>query len=434
MLRKKNTNFERSKTTHQLETKRLIGNGGFCDVYQISESKATKELVHLRKENIERFKREIEFIKSVNHPNIIKIIDERIDDENKRYSYTMDLYSHNYEQYIERNKKSLNDFPLEILENIFDAVIYLHEQDIIHRDLKPSNILVNLAPLEVVIADFGLGKSMMKGPSLTQIGLGMGTENYSVPELLEGRQNVDARSDIYSLGKILEFTVNKLEIVCQQEIKQIVSTATEYKVEKRYSSVTELKNIFLDSVMIYSHRATIDKVIKYLTEQRDVRLELFDDLFNNIIRMTIQKAEDREFEIEFKKILSCPQIVNYYLTVAQDEFMDYLGYYCELVQDLELSSFDDEADFIVSCLYQLIENPGAEEALLVTVWTTLVQLAFVLYKHEGSYKILKVISTEFNKTLESGTASFEEQLLHNISQDADLSTFYHNELKNTHEE
>lgn len=425
MLREKNKIFERSYNIPEVETKKLIGKGGFCQVYQISNDIAEKFLMAAGEENIERFKREIKFIEEVNHPNIIDVIDKRIDNENGKYSYTMKLYSYNYEQYLNL-VNNLDGFPLEILENIFDAIIYLHDEGIIHRDLKPSNILINVDPLEVVVADFGLVKSIKEKSNLTQIGLGMGSDDYSAPELLLGKENTDIRVDVYSLGKIIEFTIKKLQIGCPPEIHQVVKRATEFRIEKRYSSVNELKSIFFENEMIHSHEATIDTVISYLTEHKDVSPELFDNLFNNIIRLTIQKAEDREFEIEFKKVLSSPRIVNHFLTYFSKEFEDYLIYYCDLVQGLP--RFDDEANFIVSCLYQLIEEPGADEVLLCTVWKTLIQLAFISYTNHGSYQILSLIKIELNKRLNTHEI-FKEQFLKEMSNEHELEKFYEEYLK-----
>ena len=425
MLREKNKVFKRLDNIPEVKTRQLIGKGGFCEVYQISNDIVEKVLMGSGEENIERFKREISYIERVNHPNIINIIDKRIDNGNRRYSYTMKRYSYNYEQYLSLVNDS-DGFPLEVLENIFDAIVYLHEEGIIHRDLKPSNILINVDPFEVVVADFGLGKSMKEKSNLTQIGLGMGSANYSAPELLMGKGGIDFRVDIYSLGKILDFTIQKLQIDCPQEIKQVVEKSTEYRPGMRYSSVIELKNIFFQVEMIHSHKATIDIVISYLTEHIDVSPELFDNLFNNIIRPTIQKAEDREFEIEFKKILSSPQIVNHFLTNFSKEFEDYLIYYCDLVQGLP--RFDEEANFIVSCLYQLIEEPGADEVLLSTVWKTLIQLAFISYTNHGSYDISSLIKIELSKILNS-RASFKKQLLDELSTKDALNNFYEDKLK-----
>ena len=185
--------------------------------------------------------------------------------------------------------------------------------------------------------------------------------------------------------------------------------------------------------MIYRREATIDTVISYLNEPGQVsnelgqiRKELFDNLFNSIIRPTLQQADDRKLEIEFKKILSSPQIINYYLEVASKEFEDYLIFYCELVQ--ALPKFDEEVNFIVSCLYQLIEEPGADRLILNTIWKTLVQLAFEFYKKDGSFKILELIKVEFNKTM-GIQVGMEEELMSEFSNNHELEIFYEEYLK-----
>ena len=118
--------------------------------------------------------------------------------------------------------------------------------------------------------------------------------------------------------------------------------------------------------------------------------------------------------------------MNHFLTNFSKEFEDYLIYYCDLVQGLP--RFDEEANFIVSCLYQLIEEPGADEVLLSTVWKTLIQLAFISYTNHGSYDISSLIKIELSKILNS-RASFKKQLLDELSTKDDLNNFYEDKLK-----
>ena len=82
----------------------------------------------------------------------------------------------------------------------------------------------------------------------------------------------------------------------------------------------------------------------------------------------------------------------------------------------------------MSCLYQLIEKPGADCLLLITVWRTLIQLAFISYTKHGSYKISSLIRTELNRTLNS-QESFKKQLLTKLSNEHELKKFYEEYLK-----
>jgi len=72
---------------------------------------------------------------------------------------------------------------------------------VMHRDVKPENILLHEGA--ALVADFGIGKALTKGKSITQTGLTVGTPSYMSPEQASGETDVDGRSDLYSLGCVL---------------------------------------------------------------------------------------------------------------------------------------------------------------------------------------------------------------------------------------
>ncbi|MFD4263879.1 tetratricopeptide repeat protein [Streptomyces sp. NPDC058534] len=93
---------------------------------------------------------------------------------------------------------------VDIAEQVAQALAYTHEQGIVHRDLKPANI-VRLADGTVKICDFGiarLGHDVGFTARLTGTGIAMGTPHYMSPEQIGG-DDVDRRSDLYSLGCVL---------------------------------------------------------------------------------------------------------------------------------------------------------------------------------------------------------------------------------------
>lgn len=120
----------------------------------------------------------------------------------------------------------------KIICELCDALDYIHKKQIIHRDLKPENIMITDNGNNVKIIDFGFSDAdsycSFKAPA--------GTKAYASPELLAG-ENIDARSDIWSLGVI----INELS----GRYRHVSSRCLRRDKEKRYSSTAEVKKAVL---------------------------------------------------------------------------------------------------------------------------------------------------------------------------------------------
>jgi calcium-dependent protein kinase len=145
------------------------------------------------------FFRELEILKTLDHPNIIKFYETYKDE--KYYHLVMEYCSGGeLMEKLAREGKINESMTRKIMKKLFSAVNYLHERGICHRDLKPENFLFmdKGKDTEIKIIDFGLSKIVENLNSLKTI---VGTALYVAPEVLRGKY--DKRCDNWSLGVIL---------------------------------------------------------------------------------------------------------------------------------------------------------------------------------------------------------------------------------------
>ncbi|MEE9474011.1 MAG: protein kinase, partial [Acidimicrobiia bacterium] len=92
---------------------------------------------------------------------------------------------------------------IEITRQVAAALDYAHRHGVVHRDIKPENILLQEG--EAVVADFGIARALRVagGERLTETGLSLGTPAYMSPEQASGTQELDGRSDVYSLACVM---------------------------------------------------------------------------------------------------------------------------------------------------------------------------------------------------------------------------------------
>jgi serine/threonine protein kinase len=216
--------------------------------------------------SLQRFRREVEAMAQVRHPNIVHIFDhgslllKRRGEEAPIEYIAMEyipggtLRSTMSEEGFCPDEEILKEWLSTYFLPVLDGVQVLHDAGMVHRDLKPGNVLLDGNAPRVV--DFGLARSCRLKPVTRSIDI-KGTPPYMSPEQFFDFGRVDQRADIYSLGKILYEAVcgrispatAPLKKACLidpktpffQELNLIIQEATAEEKKNRISSVTDLR-------------------------------------------------------------------------------------------------------------------------------------------------------------------------------------------------
>jgi serine/threonine-protein kinase len=256
-----------------------LGQGGMATVFKayhpaLDRYVAIKVLHPAFKEDPNfsaRFQREARIVAKLEHPHIVLVYDFS---EHKGMAYLVMRYVEG-----ETLKAHLAGEPLaperilEILQPVAEALAYAHEQGVLHRDIKPSNVM--LTPEGgIFLTDFGLARMAQSGESTLSQDMMIGTPQYMSPEQAKGEE-VDERTDIYSLGVVLfemltgrvPFSADTPYAVIHDHIytplplpttikpdifpalERVVLKALAKEQDDRYQKVTELAMAFEDAVV-----------------------------------------------------------------------------------------------------------------------------------------------------------------------------------------
>lgn len=157
-----------------------------------------------RQELVQRFTQEIRVVSSLQHPNIVALIDAGRDAGGLTYLAMEFFEGVTFRQALKSGELSLPDI-LDVLVQTCDALIEAHAAEVIHRDLKLDNIMMARQRdglLHVKILDFGVAKILSSNLHLTRSGQVPGTPGIIAPELIDELPPSPA-SDLYSLGVLL---------------------------------------------------------------------------------------------------------------------------------------------------------------------------------------------------------------------------------------
>jgi len=248
----------------------ILGQGGMGAVYRAIDENldmivAVKENSFQTEEYARQFQREAKILASLRHPNLPRVFDYFVIDQQGQYLVMDFIEGDDLRQWMAREDEISEIETLQIGIAICDALIYLHSQEpaIIHRDIKPGNVKITSRG-EVILVDFGLVKIMDEKEMTTTAARAM-TPGYSPPEQYSSAPT-DHRSDIFSLGatlyaalagylpeESLARTTGKAILTALQDYNPEVSSRTAKTIEKalelRFEDRWQSASAFKDSLI-----------------------------------------------------------------------------------------------------------------------------------------------------------------------------------------
>jgi len=273
-----------------------IGSGGFgvvikCKRDPDGELFARKLLLLEDEGSIKRFQREVRILSKLAHPRIIRIEDTHVDA--KPYWFVMPLYKNSLRDVMPSVVGDRKEIAA-IFESVLEGMDYAHEQGVIHRDLKPENILHG-DDGSIVVSDFGLGRALDAASSrATRSGDWVGTMGYMAPEQVSNAAHADARSDIFSLGRILyELLTGESPLAIQDVTKlpvglaQVVQRCTRTNPDERFQTVRDLRTSFVP-VAISHAKPSAAEALKQLVGQISAQQYTTEEQTANLAQLVAQ--------------------------------------------------------------------------------------------------------------------------------------------------
>lgn len=366
----------------------FIGSGGFANVYyQKSIGLIIKKLKDdfLTNAGIRsRFKREYEITKSLNDLiNIIKVYDF---DDNE-CSYTMEKAETTLEKFIKESCLK-NDAKIKCVKQVLELFKNVHQRGIIHRDISPNNIFILSGILKV--ADFGLGKDLnMFTSHQTCLTNSVGQLRYCAPEQFMQLKDGDKRSDVYSLGRLINFIMTNDCNNSHHIFRTIAEKATNQNPSFRHADAEGMLKQVEKALLYHQKKDNEERVLKKINLCKfDEDIEMFLSELNNERLCNLLINQGINFItilIEYMK--QNENNANHIIQSIESEFREH----CNLFE-----SYDPVAGF---AFYVLKENslPYTVKEIAANI---LREIAYDVNRYSAQHLVNSIINHGLEPTLE----------------------------------
>ena len=294
--------YSKSRPKSQKQTYKIIkkiGEGSFGVVYLVQYLKTSSLCVikkidfgGLTKEEIKESYNEVNILKKLDHPNIIKFIEVKPSKKNieiiTEYADKGDLYNQlliQKEKNIHFTEETIQDWLIQTCQ----ALKYIHSKHIIHRDIKPHNIFLTKKG-SIKLGDFGISKRLNN--TLEKAKTFVGTAFYLPPEVINGKK-YSYSADIWSLGvtfyQLMTFKPPFNGDSLPGLLKKIINEEKYEKINKKYYSKDLIHLIYKMMDFRPSHRPKPNDILNMDFIQKRIKKYLEENKYDDILTKTIIK-------------------------------------------------------------------------------------------------------------------------------------------------
>jgi WD40 repeat protein len=257
----------------------VLGEGGMGIVYLAEQTEPVKREVALKvikpgmdsRRVLARFEAEQQALALMEHPHVARVYDAGLAPSGRPYFVMEHVKGIPITHHCDKYRLTIQE-RLHLFIHVCEAIQHAHQKGIIHRDLKPSNVLVTIQDQKMIpkVIDFGVARAISQPLTertlYTEQGQIVGTPEYMSPEQAEmTSQDIDTRSDIYSLGAVLyelltgvqPFESDTLRKGSPDHLRQVICEQDPKTPSSRLSSLTHE-----DCTRIAQHRQVNDDVLR----------------------------------------------------------------------------------------------------------------------------------------------------------------------------